>query len=139
MTISASNHAMERTPKAFGVADLVLVRPMNRVVVFLFVTIFACHLMAESPPVLKITVSRSGEITADGTPTNVDALVLLLRDLAAKKGAVWYYREAPEAEPHPNALKVLNAIVDQKLPVRLCAKPDFSDAIEDKGRSVPHP
>ena len=53
------------------------------------------------------------------------------------QGEVWYYREVPEADPHPNAMKVLEAIVDQNLPIRLSTKPDYSDSVDDKGRSIP--
>jgi len=119
------------------VAELHLVRIMQRALVQLVVTFLASQLMAQSPPALKIAITRSGAITADGKSTTLDALLSVLRDLAAKKGVVWYYREAPESDPHPNALKVLSAIVDQDLPVRLSRKPDYSDTIDDKGRSVP--
>ena len=95
------------------------------------------QLMADSRKVLKIAITASGQITADGRPTTLDALIPILRDLAKNKGEVWYYREAPKADPHPNAMKVLSAIVDQNLPVRLSSKPDYSDSIDDKGRSVP--
>ena len=100
---------------------------MQRILTLLLLTAFTSELMAQSPPVLKIAVMRSGEIIADGKPTTVEGVISLLRDLAAKKGVVWYCREAPE--PHPTALKVLNAIVGQRLPVRLSSKPDFSDSI----------
>ncbi len=95
------------------------------------------QLMADSRKVLKIAITASGEITADGHPTTLDALIPMLRELAKNKGEVWYYREAPKADPHPNAMKVLSAIVDQNLPIRLSSKPDYSDSIDDKGRSVP--
>ena len=97
----------------------------------------AVQLMAESRKVLKIAITASGEITADGRPTSLEALIPILRELAKNKGEVWYYREAPQADPHPNAMKVLSAIVDQNLPVRLSSRPDYSDSIDDKGRSVP--
>jgi len=95
------------------------------------------QVMAESRKVLKVAITASGQITADGRPTTIEALVPILRELAKNKGEVWYYREAPKAEPHPNAMKVLSAIVDQNLPVRLSSKPDYSDSIDDKGRSIP--
>ena len=66
-----------------------------------------------------------------------DRCIPILRELAKSKDEVWYYREAPENDPHPNALKVLAAFVDQNLPIRLFSKPDYSDTIDDKGRSVP--
>ncbi len=61
----------------------------------------------------------------------------MIRELAKNKGEVWYYRQAPEADPHPNAMKVLKAIMDQNLPVRLSTKPDYSDSLDDKDKSVP--
>jgi len=52
-------------------------------------------------------------------------------------GKVWYYRENASGEPHPNAMKVIALVADNKLPVRLSTKPDFSDAVDDKGESRP--
>jgi biopolymer transport protein ExbD len=95
------------------------------------------QLMAEPQKVLKVAVAASGQITADGAPTTVEALAPILSDLARAKGVVWYYREAAKAEPHPNALKVLSAIIEHNVPVRLSSKADYSDVIDDKGRSVP--
>jgi hypothetical protein len=112
---------------------------MKRALFVLLAALLTYQLMADSPPVLKISVSRNGDVAADGKPTTLEALVPLLGELAAKKGVVWYYREAPEeGEPHPDALKVLSAIVVQKLPIRLSTKPDFSDTVDGKGRSVPN-
>ncbi len=95
------------------------------------------QVMAESRKVLKISVTASVQISADGRPITIEALIPILRELAKNKGEVWYYREAPEADPHPNAMKVLEAIIDCNLPVLLSSKPDYSDSIDDKGRSVP--
>jgi biopolymer transport protein ExbD len=95
------------------------------------------QLMADSRRVLKIAITATGQISADGRRTTLEALVPMLRELAENKGEVWYYREAPEADPHPTAMKVLEAIVDQNLPIRLSTKPDYSDSVDDKGRSVP--
>jgi biopolymer transport protein ExbD len=94
--------------------------------------------MADSQKVLKIAITASGQISADGRPTTLEALMPILRKLAKNKAEVWYYREAPQADPHPNAMKVLSAIVDNNLPVRLSSKPDYSDSVDDKGRSVPN-
>ena len=92
--------------------------------------------MAESHPTLKISISPSGEITADGKATTLEALVPRFCDLAAKQGIIWYYSGASKgAQPHPNAFKVLNAILEQKLLVRDSSKPDFSDVVLVAGRS----
>ena len=108
-----------------------------RIVSAAVIITFTFQLMADSQKVLKIAIRASGEISVDGRPTTLEALIPMLRELANNKGEVWYYREAPEADPHPNAMKVLKAIVDQNLPVRLSTKPDYSDSVDDKGRSVP--
>jgi hypothetical protein len=95
------------------------------------------QLMAEPSKVLKIAVTTDGHVTADGRVVSIEALTPILCDLEKSKGSVWYYREAAGADPHPNALKVLSAIIDHNLPVSLSTKPDYSDAVDDKGRSVP--
>lgn len=95
------------------------------------------QLLADSRKVLKIAITASGQITADGRPTSFEALIPILRELAKNKGEVWFYREAPQADPHPNAMKVLSAIVDNDLLILLSSKPDYSDSVDDKGRSVP--
>jgi len=43
---------------------------------------------------------------------------------ATSYGAVWYHRESPGQEPPPEALAVLQAIIDARLPVKLVEK-DF--------------
>jgi biopolymer transport protein ExbD len=108
-----------------------------RIVCAAVIIAFTLQLGADSRKVLKIAITAGGQISADGRPTTLDALVPMLRELAKNKGEVWYYREAPEADPHPNAMKVLEAIVDQGLPILFSTKPDYSDSVDDKGRSVP--
>jgi hypothetical protein len=93
---------------------------------------FPFHIMGDTPKVLKVAVTSRGQINVNGSPTTLEALAPLLSDLAKNKGEVWYYRDAPKEEPHPNALKVLSAIIDHNLPVRLSSKPDYSDTIDDK-------
>jgi len=108
-----------------------------RIVCAAVIIAFTLQLGADSRKVLKIAITAGGQISADGRLTTLDALVPMLRELAKNKGEVWYYREAPEADPHPNAMKVLEAIVDQGLPILFSTKPDYSDSVDDKGRSVP--
>jgi hypothetical protein len=50
---------------------------------------------------------------------------------------VWYYREGAGAELPPEAKQVMKLVVDNKLPVSLCTKPDFSDYVDGKGVSHP--
>ena len=97
---------------------------------------FSTHVMADSPNILKIAVTRGGEVTVNGKRTTLEDLDSICRELAEHNGEVWYYREAPKEEPHPIALKVLDIIIRYNLPIRLSSKPDYSDAINGRGESV---
>ena len=86
---------------------------------------------------LKIKVSAGGEITVDGQAASLDQTSAKLAELKKANGVVLYHRENPQAEPHPNAMKVMKLVVDNQLPIRLCAKADFSDSVDEKGVSRP--
>jgi hypothetical protein len=88
--------------------------------------------------VIKVKVTAGGEITADGQPITSEQLAAKFADLKKAGGLVWYHRENPAGEPHPNAMKVIELVAENKLPVKLSAKPDFSDAVDDKGMSHPN-
>ncbi len=42
---------------------------------------------------------------------------------------VWYYRENAAGEAPAAAIPVMKLIVERRLPIRLSAKPDFSDSL----------
>jgi hypothetical protein len=87
--------------------------------------------------VLCIAVMRDGRITADCAAMTLEELAPKLDALAANKGSVYYYREAGQEDPHPNAMKVLDATMRRKLPLSLSSKPDYSDVIDQNGVSRP--
>ena len=87
--------------------------------------------------VIKVKVTADGEITADGQPVTLEQLSAKCADLKKAGGEVWYHRENPAGDPHPNAMKVIELVAENKLPVKLSAKPDFSDVVDDKGVSHP--
>jgi hypothetical protein len=80
-------------------------------------------------PVVKIAVFADGRITVDGTAATLDAVRTSLKQLAGNDGEVWYYRETGEQEPPPQAMAVIQAIVEHQLPITLSTKPDYSDAV----------
>lgn len=85
--------------------------------------------------ILKVAVFADGRITVDGSATTLEALRDSLKRLASDKGEVWYYREAGQSEPPPQAMAVMQAVVDNQLPIRLSTKPDYSDAVGVDGRA----
>jgi hypothetical protein len=86
-------------------------------------------------PILKVSVLVSGAVLLDGEPTSLEELGARLESLKADRPVVWYYREAAGAEPPPEAMQVMKLVVDKRLPISLCSKPDFSDYVDRKGVS----
>ena len=76
-------------------------------------------------PYAQVYVSKSG----------LDELDRAIGALAQNHGVVLYSREAPqENEPHPVFKDVLDIVVKNKLPVRLCVNSDCSDALTPDGK-----
>lgn len=74
--------------------------------------------------IAKVKVDRAGRIYLNGTPTTIENLRREFTRLAASNGVVWYHREDPAGEPPPEAMEVIKAITDARLPVKLVEK-DF--------------
>jgi hypothetical protein len=89
-----------------------------------------------STPILKIAVRADGRIIVDDSPATVDSLRVSLKRLAEKKGVVWYYREAAQAAAPPEATEVIQSVIENRLPIRMSSRPDFSDAIGPDGRPI---
>ena len=87
-------------------------------------------------PVLKIAVMADGRIFVDGSPATVLSVRTSLQQLASQKGAVWYYREGSQGDPPPQAMEVIQAVVESRLPIKLSSRPDFSDAIGMDGKPI---
>jgi hypothetical protein len=94
--------------------------------------------MSVSPnaTILKIAVMADGRITIDGSPATIDSLRVSLKRLADQKGAVWYYREAGQTEAPPESAEIMKAVIENRLPIRLSSRPDYSDAISPDGRPI---
>lgn len=81
---------------------------------------------AQGRPFAKVSVTSAGAVRYDGRAVSLPELRRELASLAKAKGEVWYHRENPAAEPPPEALAVIDAIMQARLPVRFATKPDFS-------------
>jgi biopolymer transport protein ExbD len=80
-------------------------------------------------PNAKICISNAGSVELNGRQVELESIGPMLAELAQKKGAVFYGRDAPEEDPHPNGMKVLQMVMASRLPVRMSTKRDFSDAV----------
>jgi hypothetical protein len=90
-------------------------------------------------PILKISIMADGRIVVDGNPATVDSVRSSLKRLAEQKGVVWYYREAGQTEAPPEAAEVMQAVIENRLHIRLSSRPDFSDAIGADGQPITKP
>jgi hypothetical protein len=86
-------------------------------------------------PVLKVSVLQSGKILLDGTEATIPQVERRLAELKSEGGAVWYYRQAGEQKPPPEAVQVIKLVTDNGLPISLSSKSDFSDYIGEDGQS----
>jgi hypothetical protein len=92
---------------------------------------------SSKPMILKISVLSSGAVLLDGKATTMRALEGSLKTAKTRNGQVWYYREAVNSEPSSQAMAVIKLVVDNKLPISLSTKPDFSDYVDERGQSRP--
>ena len=87
-------------------------------------------------PVLKIALTAKGHILLDGSPATIESLRASLKKLAEQKGVVLYYREASDREAPKEAADVIQAVIENQLPIRLSSRPDYSDAIGADGKPI---
>src|SRR5947209_6681169 len=83
--------------------------------------------------ILKVSVLVSGSILLDGEPVSLEVLQAKLQSLKDQRGVVWYYREAAGGEPPAEAMHVMKMVTDNRLPISLSSKADFSDFVDRKG------
>jgi hypothetical protein len=89
--------------------------------------------------VVRVALYRDGRIEVDGALTEAERIGEKLKSAAASKKSVLYYREDAEyglsREQKAAMPAILGAVAENLLPIRLSIKPDFSDAVDDKGIS----
>lgn len=87
--------------------------------------------------VAKVGIYADGRITLDGRVVQMEELRAQFAKLSQEKGAVWYYREASSADAPANAMLVIQAIIDARLPVSMSSMPDFSNVVLPDGKIKP--
>jgi hypothetical protein len=85
----------------------------------------------------RISVLLSGKILVDGKAATPADVQRALKNAKAKRRTVWYYRESGGVGPPAEAIEVFKMIVEHKVPVSISTKSDFSDFVDDEGKSQP--
>jgi hypothetical protein len=83
--------------------------------------------------ILKVAVYRDGKVVIDGAALSIEDAARHIGAAADSETSIFYYREAGEEEPHPNASKIIAAVVEAKLPISLSSEPDFSTYVDENG------
>ena len=86
-------------------------------------------------PTARVSVSSSGALLLNALPTDMDSIQAELQRLKAVHGEVWFYRENPLTPGHAHADQVFDLILENRLPVMLASKPDFSEYFDNHGLS----
>lgn len=79
--------------------------------------------------ILKIAVMADGRIAVDGSPATIESVRISCKQLSERNGVVWYYREAAQDKAPPQAAEVMKAVIENRLPIRLSSRADYSDAV----------
>jgi len=87
--------------------------------------------------VMRISVFKDGRISIDGKTLSAEEAEKYIASKENTETMVYYYREAGQEEPHPNAIQIITAVADARLPISLSTKPDFSDFVDENGLSQP--
>ena len=99
--------------------------------------LWAADMRTQLTPVVRVSVLASGKILLDGKESSLAEIRKAFEAATAKNGSVWYYRENAKAESPPQGMEVVKLVIDNKLPISLSSKPDFSDYIDENGQSHP--
>ena len=88
-------------------------------------------------PVGRVAVTATGSVSFDGKPVTLHELNTRLVELKRGNGVVWYYREAAHGEPPKEAMEVMKLVADNRLPISMSTKPDYSDVVVPGGGTKP--
>ena len=81
--------------------------------------------------VVKVYVTNSGLITADGKNISLNNLDTTLKNLKANNGIVYYSRDNAAEDPPEESMQVMELIVKYSLPVKLYTDKTFTQIIEE--------
>ena len=77
------------------------------------------------------------KVLLDGKKSTVAKVKKALKKASSETGTVWYYRESGKGAPPSQAIEIVKLVVENRLPISLSSRPDFSDYIDDEGQSRP--
>ena len=71
----------------------------------------------ENREIVRVHVKSDGTILMNEQPATLEAVSGEAKRLAASGGAILYSRDNPAGDPHPNAMKVIEALADSNVTI----------------------
>lgn len=113
------------------------IRSVMKLVSIALLAFAALPVIGGDRPIVKVSVLASGQVLIDGQPSDMQQLRAALTSVSEGDGAVWYYRENGLEEASPQAMQVIELVMEMHLPISMSSQPDFSDYIDGQGHSHP--
>src|SRR5258706_14129158 len=98
--------------------------------------LLASPLFAQEQSPILVSVPYGKAILLNGKPASLSDVDAALKVASTKQTPVWFHRDYTSG-PNMNAIEILGMVIKYKLPVSLSTKSDFSDYVDDSGRSFP--
>lgn len=87
---------------------------------------------------MEVAVFRDGSVEIGGEKLELEAAIATIQSASGSDTMVYYYREAPQEEPHPNAMTIIKTVMEAGLSLAFSSEPDFSTIVApDTGEISP--
>lgn len=87
---------------------------------------------------MEVAVFRDGGVEIGGEKLELEAAIATIQSASGSDTMVYYYRESPQEEPHPNAMTMIKTIMEAGLGLAFSSEPDFSTIVApDTGEISP--
>lgn len=109
---------------------------MRLLTTLLFAILIATSSFAQDQLPVLVSIPNAKLILLNGKLASLAEVDVALQEASTKQAPLWFYRDY-SAGPNINAIEVLGLAIKYQLTVSLSTKSDFSDYVDDIGRSIP--
>jgi hypothetical protein len=92
---------------------------------------------AQAAGASRLVLSEDGELSLDDEALTMDALPAKIGEVKARGGSIWYHRAGPRDQRPPEAMQVLNILVEAQVPVQLYEDAEFTRPLGMNGGNAP--
>jgi hypothetical protein len=92
---------------------------------------------AQAAGASRLVLSEDGDLSLDDESVTMDALPAKIGEVKARGGSIWYHRAGPRDQRPPEAMQVLNILVEAQVPVQLYEDAEFTRPLGMNGGNAP--